>query len=231
MANPTEEDPLFSNSTAAEAASAIAEDAVKDLEKVEKLMGRQHIALYGFIAIFLAVFASAIAYLAGRQGPSTSAPAKQQVAVQLPPARPVTVISPASAPAPAPLPVVEKRAAARVEAPAPVPAAAPAPLPTPAVLEEVLPNRMYLQVGSLDKNVAELLTQGLRIKGVPATVAPGVNAQVSRIIVGPFQTSTEMGVVQKQLSDLGFTPFPRQFQPAELRPALQTNAAAAPPKP
>lgn len=214
-------------SAAAEEASAIAEDAAKDLEKVEKLMGRQHIALYAFIGVFLAVLASAIAYLASRQGPNPAA---------LIPAKPVTVISSA---APAPVQAAKPVVPPVVTAPTPTAAAAKpvelavakplvSPTPASAALADVLPNRMYLQVGSLDKNVAELLTQGLRTKGVPATVAPGVNDTVARIIVGPFDTSVEMGVVQKQLSELGFTPFPRQFQPSELRPAAQNAAALTP---
>ena len=228
MATLTEEDPSQSNRTppeqhaAASEASAIAEDAANDLQKVERLMGRQHVALYAFIGVFLAVLASAIAYMAGRQGPAVSTVAAS---------RPVTVIARASAPAEPAKVVVAAPPPKVVIAPAAAPEVKPIAIAGPAVLEEVLPNRMYLQVGSLDKNVAELLTQGLRIKGVPATIAPGVNATVSRIIVGPFQTAVEMGVVQKQLTELGFTPFPRQFQLNELHPAAAQSAAAAIPKP
>lgn len=243
MAILTDDDPSKSTqapldtSAAAEEAAAIAEDAAKDLEKVEKLMGRQHMALYGFIGVFLAVLASAIAYLAGRQGPNPAASI---------PTKPVTVISsaaPVPAPAPAPVlpkappaaaaPVTPTTAAAVVPVPVvsqpskPVPVV-PAPTPAAGALADVLPNRLYLQVGSLDKNVAELLTQGLRTKGVPATVAPGVNDVVARIIVGPFDTASEMGVVQKQLTEMGFSPFPRQFQPGELRPSAQNAAAVVP---
>ena len=227
-------------SAAAEEAAAIAEDAAKDLEKVEKLMGRQHMALYGFIGVFLAVLASAIAYLAGRQGPNPVAAV---------PTKPVTVISSAApaaavvapkpvATVPAPLATTPVASAPAPTAPAPAPVKAPEPVvaakplvpatPATGALADVLPNRMYLQVGSLDKHVAELLTQGLRTKGVPATVAPGVNDTVARIIVGPFDTAAEMSVVQKQLSELGFTPFPRQFQASELRPAAQNAAAVTP---
>lgn len=251
MAILTDEDPSKSNqdasaetSAAAETAASIAEDASRDLERVEKLMGRQHIALYAFIGVFLAVLVSAMAYLAGRQGPNpvTSIPAK-----------PVTVISsavPATVPAPDPVraPVVAKATATVAEAPvsAPAPVAAPAPKPVlppaaaalaaapltpaagPAVFADVLANRMYLQVGSLDKKVAGLITQGLRIRGVSATLAPGVSETLARIIVGPFDTTAEMGVVQKQLTELGFQPFPRQFQRSELIPAAQNASAMTP---
>jgi hypothetical protein len=253
MAILTDEDPSKSNqpsaetgAAAAEVAASIAEDAARDLEKVEKMMGRQHMALYAFIGVFLAVLASAIAYLAGRQGPNPVASI---------PAKPVTVISPAAPPTPltaaaapqaaspvvtipapvavvtqpppvAPPPPVASKPAAPVQAAAPPPATVTA---APPALADVLANRMYLQVGSLDKNVAELLTQGLRIKGVPATIAPGINNTVARIIVGPFNTATEMGLVEKQLNGMGFQPFPRQFQPSELRPPAAENAAAITP--
>ncbi len=248
MASLTEnEDPLKSRqasvdigAAADEAAAAIAEDAAKDLARVEQLMGRQHLALYAFIGVFVAVLASAIAYLASRQGPNpvTEIPAKPVMVISSAAPASVRAAKPVD-PVAAPLTVPVTVAAAPVVPAAPPPATVKPveqvvakPLipanPATAALADVLPNRMYLQVGSLDKNVAELLTQGLRTKGVPATVAPGVNDMVARIIVGPFDTATEMGVVQKQLSELGFTPFPRQFQASELRPVAQNAAALTP---
>lgn len=222
MANLTEDD--RSKSNAAAGLAEVADDAGRDLAKVERLMGRQHLALYGFVAIFVAVLASAIAYLAGRQ------PANPVAAVVL--TKPVTVISSATVVRESPKAVAVAPAALVSKVVQEAPPARVAPqAPTPAILDDVLPNRMYLQVGSLEKNVAELLTQGLRIKGIPATIAPGVNTTVARIIVGPFQTSSEMAVVQKQVTELGFTPFPRQFQPSELRPASQNTSAVTPVKP
>jgi hypothetical protein len=241
MSMPMEdEDPLrVADPAPGEDPSAVAESALDKADK-ERTMGRQHLVLYAFIGVFVAVLGSAMVYLAGRQGAAQPAqaialpskPATAGVAAVTPPVEVPKPAAVADPPPQEPLPASASAPPAQAlpEAPKPaVPATAPALIPTPAVLEEVLPNRMYLQVGSLDKNVAEILTQGLRIKGIPATIAPGVTPLLSRIIVGPFQTNTEMGVVQKQLSELGFTPFPRQFQPSELHPPPAQNASAGVP--
>jgi hypothetical protein len=79
----------------------------------------------------------------------------------------------------------------------------------------------------LDKGVAEVLTQGLRIRGLQATIAPGITPVVSRIIVGPLATAAEMEIANKHLTGLGFKPFPRRFSTEELRKLLAEAAASA----
>jgi cell division protein FtsN len=124
-----------------------------------------------------------------------------------------------------------------VVAPTPKPAVvAPPPASPEPVAAVVLPgpewekpqaNRPYLQIGSIDKGVAEVLAQGLRIRGLRATVAPGVTPKVYRIIVGPFESVPDMKTAEKVLAGMGFQSFPRQFGADELRRLMQEASATA----
>jgi cell division septation protein DedD len=192
----------------------------------ETLKLRQ-IALRAFVGMFILVVASATVYLASRRSDVQNAAAKaanEKKAIA--PVQQSQPVQPTPAdPAPSVAGTVPSISSSAEVAAKPQTSSPPTAQPTAKLLDQPLPNRMYLQVGSLEKGVAEVLAQGLRIKGVPATVAPGVSPIVSRIIVGPFATSDEMGVVNKHLSELGFKPFPRRFEPQELRRLLDETAA------
>jgi cell division protein FtsN len=194
----------------------------------ETLKLRQ-IALRAFVGMFILVVASATVYLASRRSDVQNAAAKaasEKKAIAPVQSQPVQPAPAEQAPAvTGTTPSTASSPEVAANSPTSLPPNAP---PAARLLDQPLPNRMYLQVGSLEKGVAEVLAQGLRIKGVPATVAPGVSPIVSRIIVGPFATSEEMGVVNKHLSELGFKPFPRRFEPQELRRLLDETAAAPP---
>lgn len=189
--------------------------------------GSKQFALFAFIAIFAAILGSAVLYLVSRR----VAPAPE-------PVQTTAAVAPVPATPPVKLPVPEP--AAQQPAPDPV-QEAPPPQPSsiaPVVEPSAVPQagRLYLQVGSLEKRVAEIMSQGLRIKGIPAMVAPGVTPVVSRIIAGPFDDTAQMSAADKQLREMGFQPFPRKFDPSELvEPPPQTAAApeptAATPKP
>lgn len=189
--------------------------------------GSKQFALVAFIAIFVAILGSAVLYLTSRRGsvaePSPSPPpvqtAKQQV--QQPP---VAVPPKPEEPKPPVAPVV---ASTPPPSPAAAPVVEPLKLPEPAVPQA---GRWYLQVGSLEKGVADIMSQGLRIKGIPAMVAPGITPLVSRIIAGPFDQPAQMAATDKQLREMGFQPFPRKFDAAELRePPPQTAVQQPPP--
>ena len=169
----------------------------------------KRLALLAFVAMFAAVFLSTIVYFVSRRETERPAPAAKPVQAQLAIPAPAAVDPPKAVP-PIEVPRAVSPAASTVTAP----------------LDEPLANRMYLQVGSLEKGVAEILTQGLRTKGLQATVAPGITPLVARIIVGPFQTAGEVGAANKYLTELGFKPFPRRFEEKELRRLLAEAASA-----
>lgn len=221
------------DSPESKATGSPAEDAV-EIEIPEgvppETRGSKQFALFAFIAIFVAILGSAVLYLASRRSgggvPEHVQPVQtaQQQNVSAPkPVEPVVV------PPPQPAPAVASSTAPPepIRAPEPVkqPEAAAAPAPVPQA------GRWYLQVGSLEKGVAEIMSQGLRIKGIPAVVAPGVTPIVSRILAGPFDDSTQMAAAEKQLREMGFQPFPRKFDAAELREPPPQTAQQAPGSP
>lgn len=218
--------------------------------EVRKTEQSKRMALFAFLGVFLAVMVSSVGYLAYRRS-SPAVPPKQIASVS--PAQTTAPMpvqkSPDPVPAPAPPPAVVAEPAAKPANPAPAssPFASPTPkpavvVPPPAASTEqpvapvVLPgpewekpqaNRTYLQIGSIEKGVAEVLAQGLRIRGLRATVAPGVTPKVYRIIVGPFESVPEMKGVEKMLAGMGFQTFPRQFGAEELRRLMQEATATA----
>lgn len=222
------------DSPESKATGSPAEDAV-EIEIPEgvppETRGSKQFALFAFIAIFVAILGSAVLYLASRRSdggaPEQSKPvhaAQQQNASAPKPVEPVVV------PPPQPSPAVASSTSPPepVRAPEPVKqpeAAAVAPTPVPQA------GRWYLQVGSLEKGVADIMSQGLRIKGIPAVVAPGVTPIVSRILAGPFDDSAQMAAAEKQLREMGFQPFPRKFDAAELREPPPQTAQQAPSSP
>ena len=175
----------------------VPESAAAEPENSEE---RKKTALYTFGIVTVAVLGLGIAYIVSRPVSTVAAAPPVATAVAPRPQQPVA--------APVPPPAVKQD---------PPPPGIPASLGGPAVPTDVLPNRTYLQVGSVDKGIAELLTQGLRLKGIPATLAPGVTPIVRRVIVGPLETKAEMDLVRKQVEEMGFKPFPRRFSPEELR--------------
>jgi cell division septation protein DedD len=214
--------------------------------EVRKTEHSKRMALFAFLGVFLAVMVSSVGYLAYRRS-SPAVPPKQ--IASLSPAQmtapPLVQKSPDPVPAPPSVAVAEAAAKPVNPPPASPPVVAPTPKPAvvappPASAEPVAPvvlpgpewerpqaNRTYLQIGSIEKGVAEVLAQGLRIRGLRATVAPGVTPKVYRIIVGPFESVPEMKGVEKMLAGMGFQTFPRQFSADELRRLMQEASATA----
>ena len=225
--------------------------------EVRKTEHSKRMALYAFLGVFLAVMVSSVGYLAYRRSSMPAAPKQIAAVSPAPVPASAPVPAPVQkSPDPVPVPVSPSTAVAGPAAkpanplPAPVPASPPpvaTPTPKPPVVSPppastepvapvVLPgpewekpqaNRTYLQIGSIEKGVAEVLAEGLRIRGLRATVAPGVTPKVYRIIVGPFESVPEMKGVEKLLASMGFQTFPRQFGADELRRLMQEASATA----
>jgi len=219
------------------------EGELEELPPVPPKADRQkQVALYAFLAFFVAVIGCSVWYMVSRRAstpPPPSAP-KEVVAAQPVPAvvePPKTAAVTPASPAPAKTEPVAPAAVASTTAPPPPPAPLPPrATPLPQGFEQPEPNRAYLQVGSLERGVAEVIAQGLRTRGIQTTIAPGVTPIVSRIIVGPFESSADMEAVNKHLNGLGFRPFPRRFGTEELRKLLaegaqttSTETASSPP--
>ena len=183
------ENPFDLNADAPPAPSAPAETR-------EFVMGPRQIASLAFVGVLIIGIMSAVAYFAGRKNTEQSKITERVIErVVTAPAPPAPVTAPAAIARPTTTPV-ESKSKAEVTAPA--------------------FNRIYLQAGSLDVGVAEIMVEGLRQRGLPAIVGIGINSKVARVLIGPFTSLEEQRVALKTIEDLGFRPFPRVFTEKDL---------------
>jgi cell division septation protein DedD len=83
----------------------------------------------------------------------------------------------------------------------PPPVAKPIETPAPAV---PAPGETYLQVTAVKRPDAEMVADVLRKKGFPALVAPSPNAELFRVLVGPFPDASSMNRTKADLEAAGF---------------------------
>jgi hypothetical protein len=69
----------------------------------------------------------------------------------------------------------------------------------------------YIQLGSVERGFAILMTQGLRKRGVPSLMAPGVSPTVYRVLAGPFETPEELERAKVELEKSGLRMFVRRY--------------------
>lgn len=156
-------------------------------------------------------------------------PVEQPVSVAVAQTQPAAVPAAVAAPLASPPPVV-------LPAPAPAPiqvASVKTPAPKPFAVETSPPiiGKWYLQLGSLDKGVAEVIVQGLRARGMNAVWGPGITDRLGRVLVGPYDSLAEAELTRKQVQDLGFRPFAKYITPEDFKPKVsgtpEANAAIA----
>jgi cell division septation protein DedD len=134
------------------------------------------------------------------------------------------------APAPAAAPVTEAQAVLPARpTPAPDSAASPAAaaLPAPPASLQVepakasvdpvrklvnpQPNELYLQLAALGPKALDHYVPELQAQGVRAVIAPGPEATVFRVLVGPYATRDEMSKAGKELEAKGIESMPRVY--------------------
>lgn len=96
--------------------------------------------------------------------------------------------------------------------PPPPPAPAPEPQPEPPLFAEPIPGGIYIQIGAVEKGMAELLTEGLRKRGFTSFVAPGPREQIFRVLIGPFRSQEEYRASKASLEGMGLATFARRYQ-------------------
>lgn len=185
-----------------------AETPVEPPPESEFIMGPRQMASLAFVGILLLGAMSAIAYFAGRK--NTDSPKITERVIE-------RVVQ-----APAPMPAAKAPAGLSQ---APAKPLEPAPVPPPSLVVDNQPdatvttpllNKTYLQAGSVEVGLAELMVEGLRKRGIPAITGTGINAKVARILVGPFDTPAELLTAQKKIEEMGFHPYPRAFTAKDL---------------
>ncbi len=140
----------------------------------------------------------------------------------LPPTKPAPSVSPSAAtippaaPQPA-LPVTQKDPidAGLQEAMPKLPPLPPWPAHPGHPINTPLPGAYYLQVGALDRTVAEIFVEVLSQKGFSSIIAPGPDAKTFRVLVGPLEAGSELRLTKVNLAEEGFFSFIRWVPHAE----------------
>jgi cell division protein FtsN len=177
-----------------------------DTEEFEIVMGRGQIASVAFVVtVALAIFSS-VAYLAGK----SVSPKKAEPALVVGEARPA-----------APVPAAPVQAIPTVEAtiaPAPAPKR-PATKPMPVEDFSDIPmfadpeiGSVYLQMAAVEKPNAAIFVDGLRAHGFRSFVAPGPDARIFRVLIGPLPTPASFAQAKEQLDRIGLTTFARKVE-------------------
>ncbi len=144
-----------------------------------------HLAAIGFVILIALVAMTALAYVAGRvatEGPS------RVINVESVQAKPVAVIPSVSKPAVVDSPKV----------PAQSNGAAPGA------------GESYLQVGALDRGMANVSLKYLQDSSIPARLEAVADSPLWRVLVGPLDTSSIEPMKQK-LDELGFPSFLKRY--------------------
>jgi cell division septation protein DedD len=149
----------------------------------ELVMGRAQIASWLFVGVIATAVCGSLAYLAG-----------EAVA-----AKTVPVV--AAAPVPAPLPQASL-----------LPKAEPSTKPMRPLVGEPEQGKVYLQVGAVERGMAVLLAEGMRVHGFDAFVAPGPNEKLFRVLIGPLPDPEAFRQAMLKVDALDLATFARKYQ-------------------
>ena len=157
----------------------------------EIVMGSRQIAGASLVVMVLLAVFSGVSYLIGKSAePAAAAPAP---AVEVPQSPPVQAVDPQPA-QPAQIPAAEASASG-------------APL-----FANPIPGAVYIQVGAVEKGVAEIWAEGLRTHGMHAFVAPGISDRIFRVLVGPLPSPEAYQYAKDALDRIGLETFGRKYQ-------------------
>lgn len=151
-------------------------------EEFEFVLGKRQVASVSLVILTALAAFTGIAYMVGKSSGKTVEAAK-----------PAAVVVPAPAP----------QAAAPVDA---KPAVAEAP-----IFGAPEQDRLYIQVGSVERGFAALMVQGARKAGYSAIAAGGTNANVYRVLVGPFPNQEVYAAAKTALESMGLNTFSRKY--------------------
>jgi cell division septation protein DedD len=152
----------------------------------EIVVGRRQIASVGLVVVVLLAVFSGVSYLIGK---STPAPV---LAVQVPDTPVVQAVAPLTQPAK--IPPAEAQASGF-------------PL-----FADPIPGAVYIQVGAVEKGVAQIWVEGLRVHGLNAFVAPGLSDRIFRVLIGPLPSPDAYQYAKDTLDRIGLETFGRKYQ-------------------
>jgi cell division septation protein DedD len=81
----------------------------------------------------------------------------------------------------------------------------------PLVAEPEL-GKVYLQVGAVERGMAVILAEGMRVHGFDAFVATGPNDKLFRVLIGPLPEPEDFRQAMLKVDALGLATFARKYQ-------------------
>jgi cell division septation protein DedD len=176
-------------------------DAVSETDEYEFVLGRRQIASLSFVALVLLSLFAGISYLAGR-----AAAAKKDVS----PKDAGLVSAASSSPVPAAAsdqPVM--LAASLVDGSAPNSSNNG---PGDPLFAEPVKGAIYIQTGAVERGVAAIMAEGLRVHGFNTFVAAGPSDKIYRVLMGPFPDLQAYRSAKATLDAIGLSSFAQQYQ-------------------
>ncbi len=156
--------------------------------KWQVLIGVRQAASLSFLMVVIMTLFSSASYLAGRVvTASEQAKAKRQA-----PRNVVVVDGPKVCP----------------ESPAPPITPVVTSIKPPA---QPIAGRTYLQVGAVDRGIAEVFAEYLARKNLPTAVGAVDNGKAYRVLVGPLDSDAEIASARARLEEAGFQSFVKKY--------------------
>jgi hypothetical protein len=165
-------------------------EGLASTSEYELVLGRTQIASWLFVGVIAVAVCGSLAYLMGE----SVAAKKTVVAAAL-----------VQAPAVAPLPIALPQASL-------LPKAEPSTKPARPLVAEPEAGKVYLQVGAVDRGMAVILAEGMRVHGFDAFVATGPNSQLFRVLIGPLPEPEDFRQAMLKVDALGLATFARKYQ-------------------
>jgi cell division septation protein DedD len=191
-----------------DAQSRESEPKQEPAEEFEIVMGRGQIAGVAFVVtVALAIFSS-VAYLAGK----SMSPKKAEPSMVVGDSRPAAPAPPAP-PAVQPVPLIEATIAPALLPKRPASKAAPAEDVSEApMFDEPAIGSVYLQMAAVERPNAAIFVDGLRAHGFRSFVAPGPDARIFRVLIGPLPTPASFEQAKQELDRIGLVTFARKYE-------------------
>ena len=76
------------------------------------------------------------------------------------------------------------------------------------------PGKTYIQLASVERGYATLITEGARKLGFPAFITPGTSPKLYRVLSGPFSSSAELQRAKAVFDTAGLDSFVRKYNEA-----------------
>jgi cell division septation protein DedD len=156
----------------------------------ELVLGRTQVASWLFVGVIAVAVCGSLAYLAGETVATKRA--RRAAAV---------LTAPVAAPVPAALP--EASLLAKAE---------PLTKSTRPLVGDPEIGKVYLQVGAVERGMAVILAEGMRLHGFEAFAAPGPNDKIFRVLIGPLPDPDAFRQAMLKVDALDLATFARKYQ-------------------